>query len=700
MNSPASARSSTEHALNSYTDLTEYHYVPSLVYLCIRQLASYPDQISAVALNYAPPRDSTKFDILKALIPSYHDDSFTISTVDPRLWATLVQIYGASLPEIFRTYPIALTDTRLPLVQCIPATSTFSLITILELPGCPQLTDETLTPVKLLYNLTAFDASETKISAWGLKKLMIPALSVEHTEDTDSLFKVGPLGLRILRLRNCKAIDHTIFTSLQKLLLLSVIDLRGTSCIPSSIPPPYNQWSSAGLEQSISSSLYHPTPLAQSMTSLRSINALHPSTTIFQLHVESIWRYPIEDNVMNAPVVEIEDQAVTFTPDAMLLHPSQPPDMDQYMDKVAEEEARELANRQKIRKFYASASKGRLYIPSARYSPRKYYAELALREKLRLSHDTVRSDFDDSNRPKKKRRLPNREPPIDPSPSLMLYRAPPPWRDIEHLLPAEIHPSKLNQSRPADFTKAAIVNKSRMRMQLIADFEVSVGTTARNRRAGGAMACFDGVHSIRDTSSKPRNKEVSETVRPMLQGRNPFRRSETVTTVSISTPAPKSCFVESTFIGSSKSNEGIKDTRVTSMTTAQPKQQSSTSPKRPLKPISSVRVPELPPEEMRKLKESMIKKPRASLPLGSSSLASDRSSDSLRRKSLPTGRDRDIEKLKRNSMDVPISHKRRLDEALEMPQLRVDEKSSRSRIQTNANAKRKIGFDWKTWGNS
>ncbi|KAJ3802876.1 hypothetical protein GGU11DRAFT_715048 [Lentinula aff. detonsa] len=700
MNSPA--RSPTEHALNSYTNLTEYHYVPSLVYLCIRQLASYPDQISAVALNYAPPRDSTKFDILKALIPSYHDDSFNISTVDPRLWATLVQIYGASLPEIFRTYPIALTDTRLPLVQCIPATSTFSLITILELPGCPQLTDETLTPVKMLYNLTAFDASETKISAWGLKKLMIPALSVDHTEDTDSLLKVGPLGLRILRLRNCKAIDHTIFTSLQKLLLLSVIDLRGTSCIPSSIPPPCNQWSSAGLEQSIISSLYHPTPLAQSMTSLRSINALHSSTTIFQLHVESIRRYPMEDNVMSAPVVEIEDQAVTFIPDDILLHPPQLPDMDQYMDKVAEKEARELANRQKIRKFYASASKSRLYIPSERYSPGKYYAEFALREKLRLSHDTIRSDFDSSNRPKKKRRLPNREPPIDPSPSLMLYRAPPPWRDIEHLLPAEIHPSKLNQSRPANFTKAAIVNKSRMRMQIIADFEVSVGTTARNRRAGGAMACFDGVNSIRDESNKPRNKEVSETVRPMLQGRNPFRRSETVTTVSMSTPSPKSCFMESTFVGSSRRNEGIKDTRVTSMTTAQPKQQSSMSPKRPLKPISSVRVPELPPEEMRKLKESMIKKPRASLPLGSSSLASDRSSDSQRRKSLPTGRNRDIEKLMRKSVDVPISHKRRLDEALEMPQLRVDEKSSRPRIQTNANAnaKRKIGFDWKSWGNS
>ncbi|KAJ4495540.1 hypothetical protein C8R41DRAFT_827104, partial [Lentinula lateritia] len=589
MSLPAFAGSSNDCALYPNTDLTEdaiHHYVPSLACLCIRQLASYPDQISGVALNYAPPQDNTEFDILKALIPSYTEDSFNLSVVDPCLWVVLVQIYGLSLPKIFHTYPIALADTHLPLLQSISSTPTFSLITILELPGCPQLTDDTLTTIKSLHALAAFDASETMISSWGLKKLMMPALIINDAEDTKSLSKSGPLGLRILRLRNCKAIDHTIFTSLQKLLFLSVIDLRGTSCDPSAIPSPYSRWSSADLEESMRRSLYHPTPLTESISSLQKLTTLASATTTFQIHVDSVkgrsahltkvnsfmgkcQTFPaaaaVEKDLdpyrkrhppRTATAVGIQDEAFTFTSSAIVSHPPQPPDVNQsgnaeqlpgYMHSVAERESRQLAKVRKIRNFYASASG--LFSLSAvtkqRYSAEKYYAEYAIREQHRerfslssSSRRAIWSEFDNSDRSKKKRRLTNTETTTTQSPSgpflLMLYRTPPPWHHAEPLAPAAMHHQKSNRpptSRPADVTNAATVNRSRAKLQMVADLQVSVGTAARNRRLGDPMASFDGVKSSYDKSIRPRSKDATTTVQPILQGKNPFRRSNTEATV-------------------------------------------------------------------------------------------------------------------------------------------------------------------------
>ncbi|KAJ4487966.1 hypothetical protein J3R30DRAFT_3695617 [Lentinula aciculospora] len=696
-----------------------------------------------------PVFDASEFDILKALIPSYYDETFSLSTVDPRLWATLAQIYGASLPEKLRTYSIALTDTHLPLLQHIPSTSTFSLLTILELPGCPQLTDDVLTTIKSLHTLVAFDASETKISSWGFKKLIMPALLDDNAEDIRSLSNLGPLGLRILRLRNCKAIDHTIFTSLHKLLLLAVIDLRGTSCSTLSIPSPYDKWSSAGLEQSLLSSLYHPSPLTESISCLSNMTStLHSSTTIFQTHVDSVNRCPIQKNfdrhfgksqvprtttitdskggelggyrerqaIRSATEVEIQDKAFTFIPNAMLSHPPQLTDVSSdaftqtptYMLSVAEKESRELADRQAIRDFYAPARHlvGPSCLRKPGYSVGKYYEHFALREKREelffvplVSPHLMRSNFADSDRPKKKRRLSDKETTIPSSTTaslLMLYRAPPPWCDIEPLSAAEIQSSKPtppSSSRPA-VTKAAIVNKSRVKMQMIADLKVNVHTAARRRRIGDTMATFDGVKSTGNESRNPRIcKDVSETVRPMLQGQNPFRHSDI--TVNTPTFSLKDSFVNSTPIHSLNKNKGAYLSRTASRDTAQParKQELSTSPKRPLKPISSVRVPELPPEEMRKLKESMAK-PRASLP--SSSTVTNVTFNSIRRKSLPTSNDGDIKKLMRQLADTPSSRKCRLDGGSEVTQFQGGGQSSKSR----KGVKRKTGFDWKSWGST
>ncbi|KAJ3827940.1 hypothetical protein F5880DRAFT_1533801 [Lentinula raphanica] len=687
---------------------TDYRYVPSLVALCIRRLALYPDQISGVALTYTPPPDSSKFDILKALIPTYNEESFALSAVDPRLWATLVQIYSTTLPEELRTYPISLADTRLPLLQCIPSTSSFSFITILELPGCPHFTDDSLTAIKPLHNLIAIDASETKISAWGLKKLLMPALSLNQVaEESDSLSNAGPLGLRILRLRNCNAIDNTIFSSLQKLLLLSVIDLRGTACDPSSIPVPYKEWSSTALQQSRSSSLYHPTPLIQSVDSLgKHSGTVYSSPNIFQLHVNSLRLHPIEDDVISgfrkqevrpgAPAVKVEDQAFTFTSNTILPHP---PQVDQYMLSVAEKEARESANRLKSRRFYRPV--GRLCAPSMGYSPERHYTEFCQKEErkaLLLRHNASWSGWE---RTKKKRRVPvpPRDTLIDPeSLSLMLYRPPPPWCSIENLIPAEIQPSKSKQSsisRPTVVTNATTkVDKARIRM--IADFKAGVVAAARNRTSGNMMPSFDGPNPNSDESNKLSNKEVSEPVQSMLQGRNPFRNSTTATTVDKPVLTSKNNPAGSM---SMEPRDRGKGTQTKSTITTQPERPPpSPKLKRPLKPISSVHVPELPPEEMKKLKESMMKKPRTSLPSGSSSSVADRSYDSSRRKSLPPRKDGNIKELIQRTTEISVPHRRKVEEAMELAHIQTEQDFTGPKTLTKT--KGKIGFDWKSWGTS
>ncbi|KAE9396053.1 hypothetical protein BT96DRAFT_885104 [Gymnopus androsaceus JB14] len=598
--------------MSSLASAREYRYVPSLVCLCIEKLALYPDQIAGVALTYAPPEDSTQFDILKALIPFYADDSFGISLVDPCLWATLVQIFGTSLPEIFTTYQIPLKHTLLPLLQRIPSTPTFSLVTILELPGCTQLTDDLALTLRSLHTLTAFDASDTALSSWGLRKLLMPALLVDDTEQSPMN---GPWGLRMLRLRNCKAVDQTIFKSLEKLLLLSVLDLRGTSIDPATIPTPYKAWSTACLEQSLLSSLYHPTPLTESMSSLKSLSPeLHSSTAIFQLHIDRINHRPPEQKKSGYQfgyhkppeiAVEIHNKAFTFTASTMLSHAPQPADVDaprelrpaskrgDYMLSVAKHESEELAARQKIRNFYSAPLVRRSStVSNEGYSARKYYTEYARKEQMRCKQETSLPKvtwprFGDSRRPQKQTETSSNT-------SLMLYRPPPPWSCIESLAP-DTHISE-SSSQPSTsrtaVTKIASLSKSHPRMQMIADLKVGMGTRSRST----VMATFDGVRS---PSSAPiaAKIDIAQTVGPMLHGRNPFRRPDAVS----------GCYYSGFFLHGASFRQA-------SSRGATFDQDRETSSKRILKPISSVRVPELPPEEMRKLKESMTKKPRGSLP--------------------------------------------------------------------------------------
>lgn len=207
-------------------------YVPSLAYFALKKLIQYPDQVNSIGsirLQYQAPSSSSAYDILRALIPSYDpipspdsDSDFDLSKVDPRLWATLIQVYS-HLPDTFRTYRIPLSDPHLPILQRIPSSSHFSLITILDLSECKELTDETVVELKYLTSLCAFDASATALSAHGIKSLSRTLMWSESEGARIEWERRGPWALRILSLRNCLNVDNVIFTCLNKFLLLSVL---------------------------------------------------------------------------------------------------------------------------------------------------------------------------------------------------------------------------------------------------------------------------------------------------------------------------------------------------------------------------------------------------------------------------------------------------------------------------------------------
>ncbi|TFK42591.1 hypothetical protein BDQ12DRAFT_283456 [Crucibulum laeve] len=189
------------------------HGVPSLSWICIQKLYHYPDQVDLtnlqIRLNY---RSYLRFDSI--LIPDYPN-------IDPRLWATLVQVYDA-LPDKLESFPIPLDDVHLPLLQRIRSTPLFSLVTVLELPACPDLTDDTIVHLKFLHTLSAFDASATRITAYAIRSLA-GTLQINGDAKPKDTRHRGPWMLRILRLRHCKAVTNDVFPHLLKFPLLSVI---------------------------------------------------------------------------------------------------------------------------------------------------------------------------------------------------------------------------------------------------------------------------------------------------------------------------------------------------------------------------------------------------------------------------------------------------------------------------------------------
>lgn len=203
-------------------------YVPPLAFFCIKALAEYPDEIHALGparLRYEAPWSRNQFDILSALIPTYcpFDDpeGFDLTLVDPRLWAVIIQAYEG-LPPVFRQYTLPLSDAYLPLLQTIPSTKHFSLITVLSLSRCRMLTDDTILELRHLHTLVALDMSVTAVGTWGISRLA-KSLAWSEADAAHPAERRGPWGLRILDLRDCINIDDKVFHWLTRFPLLSVV---------------------------------------------------------------------------------------------------------------------------------------------------------------------------------------------------------------------------------------------------------------------------------------------------------------------------------------------------------------------------------------------------------------------------------------------------------------------------------------------
>lgn len=208
---------------------TSLSYVPPLAFFCIRALVEYVDQLHTLGpfrRPYQPPADGHDFDILQALIPSYrphssHHSEFDLRVVDPRLWAAIAQIFE-NLPEAFRRYTLPLSDTHLPLLQEIPNTEHFSLITVLSLGRRRELTDDTVVMLRHLYTLAALDASVTALGSLGVQRLA-KCLTWGDEEEERAPQRRGPWGLRVLYLRDCINIDDEVLQWLLRFPLLSVV---------------------------------------------------------------------------------------------------------------------------------------------------------------------------------------------------------------------------------------------------------------------------------------------------------------------------------------------------------------------------------------------------------------------------------------------------------------------------------------------
>ncbi|KAI9446469.1 hypothetical protein H4582DRAFT_1905933 [Lactarius indigo] len=256
-------------------------HIPSLSYFCIKHLLKIPELV----YNYGPARPyrSPEFpggsDILQTL-PHTPQGNVDLNKVDPRLWAVIVQVYS-DLPSDLHIYRTALADKYIPSLQLIPTTEHFSLLTVLEIPGCSHLTDDTIVRLAVLHTLCVLDASSTPLTAQGIRRLSRTLRWGDDGVNTANQRR-GPWQLRILSLRNCKQVTDNIYQCLESFILLAVVDLRGTRCtwdretVPSSFFP-------ANEKQ-----LYHPTTPLEALSLLTSSPGLLPSNNTALLHINHL----------------------------------------------------------------------------------------------------------------------------------------------------------------------------------------------------------------------------------------------------------------------------------------------------------------------------------------------------------------------------------------------------------------------------
>jgi len=189
-------------------------------------------------------------------------------------------------------------------LQQIPLTQYFSLITLLELPGSPQVTDDFISHFIHLHSLVALDISGTKVSYLAVKRLS-QSLILETSPSSPRAWH-GPWPLRILRLHGCRNIDNLVFQYTSKFPLLCVLDIRGTQCIPriGSLPP---EW-----ERSNEDRPFFNSSLSNALDSLSSSESIPckmwSSQPSFKLLINAV-NEPTPHDEANDSLVQPEDQS-------------------------------------------------------------------------------------------------------------------------------------------------------------------------------------------------------------------------------------------------------------------------------------------------------------------------------------------------------------------------------------------------------
>ncbi|KAH7889707.1 hypothetical protein F5I97DRAFT_1924225 [Phlebopus sp. FC_14] len=265
--------------------------VPSLAYFCVKTLSAHCDQLHALGHFRCSYRD----DIVRALLPtrykcqslsqsSYAPESDTLS-LDPRLWSTLAQVMHP-LPEQLHDLELPLGDIHLPLLQQIPSTADFSLVTLLTLPNCKDVCDDTISELRRLNGLVALDLRGTNVSAYGIAVLV---RGLSWSEDDAGLKKrAGLWALRILSLHSCTNIDNKVFPALRNFPLLSAIDLRFTRCSGAALR---RHLGDLGFRSQCKRNLFHPAPLSLALRALENIATNSPTpTSIYSCPLPSVFR--------------------------------------------------------------------------------------------------------------------------------------------------------------------------------------------------------------------------------------------------------------------------------------------------------------------------------------------------------------------------------------------------------------------------
>lgn len=183
--------------------------IPSLVSCCLQLLVPFADEIELPVALRLRPHDT----LLDDLVPDPAE-------LDPKLWAVLIQVYE-TLPPYFRTLTLPLTNSHVSLLQGLAPSPNFSLITLLTLSACPDLTDESILLFKGLHTLVGLDASCTCLTSHAIYTL---GAILQHDYGNDAVrHHRGPWELRILSLRNCKQINDDVYPYLNKFPLLAVV---------------------------------------------------------------------------------------------------------------------------------------------------------------------------------------------------------------------------------------------------------------------------------------------------------------------------------------------------------------------------------------------------------------------------------------------------------------------------------------------